>query len=463
MKRRLPVFFLVFFLITIFCDGQENDRLSPVFHKSRREALRNLLSPSSAAIIFSNPTRIRSNDVDFQYSQNPDLYYLCGYPEPDGMLFISKEKFLFGKDSVNEMLIVRDRNASDEIWHGNRLGIGGAIRELGISNVITGQMFMELKPEFRSLDKVMVLYPVLSNFGKDNKPGLFELVEHFRSLMRDSEDKIDSRGLSNLMAKLREVKQPEEIELLKKAVNMTCEGFSEMIRCISPGMTEYQAQGIVEYFMKIRGAEYPGYPSISGAGKNSCVLHYTSNRKELNDGDLLLCDMGGEYHGYTADVTRTVPVNGKFSEEQLIIYNLVLDAQKAGIAASLEGNAFKAPHNKAREIISAGLKNLGIINSESQVTVYFMHGTSHYLGLDVHDAGTYGPLKAGSVITVEPGIYIPPGSDCDQKWWNIGVRIEDDILITSAGPVNLSGTLPREAAEIEKLMAEPCEMIPFNR
>nr|MBA3901631.1 M24 family metallopeptidase [Bacteroidota bacterium] len=184
------------------------------------------------------------------------------------------------------------------------------------------------------------------------------------------------------------------------------------------------------------------------------ILHYTTNRRTLKDGDLLVADVGAEYHGYTADVTRTLPVNGKFSKEQKIIYDIVLEAQTAGIAACKAGNKFKGPHNIATEIIRKRLMEHGIIKSPMESNLYFMHGTSHYLGLDVHDEGLYGNLAPGNVITVEPGIYIPEGSPCDPKWWNIGVRIEDDILITSGAPVNLSRYAPRTTEEIEKLMQE---------
>lgn len=257
------------------------------------------------------------------------------------------------------------------------------------------------------------------------------------------------------MAVLREEKQPEELVLLQKAIDMTCIGFSEMIKAVRPGMTEYQAQAINEYYFKKNGSEYPGYPSICGGGNNSCVLHYEFNRKTLNGDDILLVDMGAEYHGYTADITRTFPVDGHFSTEERAIYQIVYDAQEAGFAACQPGNSFRATGEAAQKVVVDGLVKLGIIKKEADYSKYFMHSTSHYLGLDVHDAGTYGPLKPGSVITVEPGIYIPEDSDCDKKWWKIGVRIEDDVLITKDGHKVLSSVLPRTIADLEKLMAEP--------
>ena len=263
---------------------------------------------------------------------------------------------------------------------------------------------------------------------------------------------IDKRELHRIMGSLRQIKSDEEIVLMRKAINMTCDAQIELMKALKPSMTEYQSEAIVEYVFKKNGAEYPGFPSILGGGENSCIIHYTSNRKLLTDKDLLVSDIGAEYHGYTADVTRTLPVNGQFSEEQKIIYNIVLKAQQAGIDSCKVGNKFWTPHDAATKIITDELLKLGIIEKYFHVQRYFMHGTSHYLGLDVHDLGLNGPLEAGNVITVEPGIYIPEGSDCDPKWWNIGIRIEDDILITTNGPENLSAKAPREIEEIEALM-----------
>ena len=255
-----------------------------------------------------------------------------------------------------------------------------------------------------------------------------------------------------MMAKLRQIKTQEEIALLRKAINITCEAQIELMKQIHEEMTEYQTEAIIEYVFKRNGAEYPGFPSIQGSGENSCILHYTSNRRPLVNGGLLVSDVGAEYHGYTADVTRTIPPKGEFSKEEKLIYNLVLKAQTAGIEAAQVGNSFWAPHQEAQKVIADGLKKLGIIKNINELSQYFMHGTSHYLGLDVHDAGMYMPLQEGNVITVEPGIYIAEGSDCDPKWWNIGVRIEDDILILETGPENLSAAAPRTVAEIEALM-----------
>jgi Xaa-Pro aminopeptidase len=291
---------------------------------------------------------------------------------------------------------------------------------------------------------------------KDNpfdKEDMYNLRQQFEAHLFKANDDVIKKGEYNIwMSKLREVKEEEELVLLRKAIDITCDAQTELLKAIKPGMKEYQSEAIVEFVFKLNGAEYPGFPSIQGSGANSCVLHYQTNRKQMVGHNLLVSDVGAEYHGYTADVTRTMPVDGKFSEEEAIIYNLVLKAQNAGIKAARVGENFWSSNVAATTVLSQGLQELGIIKTPLELKRYFMHGTSHYLGLDVHDTGTYGKLQANSVITVEPGIYIEEGSPCDPKWWNIGVRIEDDILITKEGPVNLSDCIPRTIPEIEQLM-----------
>jgi Xaa-Pro aminopeptidase len=249
---------------------------------------------------------------------------------------------------------------------------------------------------------------------------------------------------------------------LRRAIQISAVGQQEVMKAMKPDMSEMEMQGLHEYVYKKYGAEFEGYPSIVGAGNNACVLHYTVNDKPRLGNDLVLMDCGAEYHGYTADVTRTIPATGKFTTEQRQIYELVLAAQQAGFEQCKPGNAFAAPDEAARKVINEGLIKLGIVKDASEARRYFPHGTSHYLGLDVHDRGTYGPLRAGNVITVEPGIYIPADSPCDKKWWNIGVRIEDDVLVTDKGWENLSKDAPRTVADIEALMAKPSALDDFK-
>jgi len=259
---------------------------------------------------------------------------------------------------------------------------------------------------------------------------------------------------NEITSTLREVKTEEELVLLRKAIKLSCVAHNEVIKSATPAMSENMAHGIHIYVHKHYGAEDEGYSPIVGSGANGCILHYDANIRQKLNNDLLLMDVGAEYHGYTADVTRTLPANAKFSPEQRAIYEIVYEAQEEVFKICKEGTPFFALNVAATSVIAKGLMKLGIIKDESEVRKYYPHGCSHYLGLDVHDKGLYGPLKVNSVITVEPGIYIPANSNCDKKWWNIGVRIEDDVLILKDGFENLSDSSPRKWNEIEKLASK---------
>jgi Xaa-Pro aminopeptidase len=455
MLSRLPVFFFLLLSLPLYAQWDDTDLLPPSFHKGRRDALRALLPEKSVAVFFANPVRNRNNDVDFQYSQHPDFYYLTGCTEPDAVFVLLKEPRNIDGKMVNDLLFVRERDPKSELWTGKRLGAEGATARLGIEASYTTNNWKDFGLNWASFDQIFVRYPELPNDSRSSTTDLADLVKQFKGVMEQSRLEPKTSAIHGYMARLREVKLPEEIVLLQKAMDITIDGFKDMIARIQPGMKEYEAQAVIEYHAKKNGAEFMGYPSICGGGENACVLHYTHNRKPLKGEELLLVDMGAEYHGYTADITRTVPVDGKFSEEERAIYQVVLSAQEAGIAACRQGADFRASHRAAYDVIAKGLMDLGIVASTSDAGKYFMHGTSHYLGLDVHDAGTYGPLLPGVVMTVEPGIYIAEGSPCDRKWWNIGIRIEDDILVTTSDPVVMTKSLPRSVDELEKLMERP--------
>ncbi|MBF9239205.1 aminopeptidase P N-terminal domain-containing protein [Hymenobacter sp. BT683] len=274
--------------------------------------------------------------------------------------------------------------------------------------------------------------------------------------------RFDDATLGQKLDGLRVIKTPEELTLLRRAIRISAMGQREVMKLVKPEMGEMEVQGLHEYVYRRYGAEFQGYPSIVGAGANGCILHYETNDRQRLDNDLILMDCGAEYHGYSADVTRTAPPSGKFSPTQRQIYELVLAAQEAGFAACRPGAEFNAPNQATQDVVANGLLKLGIIKKKDEFRKYYPHGSSHYLGLDVHDRGSYGPLQPGTVITVEPGIYIPAGSPCDPKWWNIGVRIEDDVLITTTGYENMSAEAPRTVADIEKLMAEPSALEGFK-
>ena len=265
----------------------------------------------------------------------------------------------------------------------------------------------------------------------------------------------DGTTLRAILDELRTLKTEEEMLALQKAIDVTAEAHREVMRQVEAGWAEYEIEALVEYTFKRNGAEYTGFPSIVGSGENSVILHYETNRRTTQPGDVVVIDIGAEFHGYSADVTRTIPVGGEYSDEQRAIYELVYRAQEAGIEATRAGSSFGAPHLAASQALAAGLAELGLISGpmdQRGLSRFFMHGTSHYLGLDVHDVGSRGPMAPGAVITVEPGIYIPAAEDIDPKWWNIGVRIEDDVLVTEGDPVILSASAPRQIDEVEALM-----------
>ena len=432
----------------------DNDLLPPSFHMERRKAVRTFMPEKTMAIYCSGKSMLRANDVDYEFHQDPNFYYLTGLNESNSILILFKNPILFENDTINELLLIKERNANAEVWVGKKLGVRGSEIILEIQKTFDIDKFNIENLDLSEIDSIFIH----DNFEVGND--LFPVNNKQLQLQKSDtkiknskkEIKANFSEIHKWMAKLREIKTKEEMYLLRKAISITCDAQTELMKVLKPEMKEYQAEAVVEAIFKLNGAEYPGYPSIVGAAENSCILHYTTNRKTMKGNHLLLSDVGAEYHGYTADVTRTIPVDGKYSEEEKIIYNIVLEAQNKAIEACKVGNPFYITNTIATTVVSQRLQELGIIKSPLGMRRYFMHGTSHYLGLDVHDPGTRGLFQPNTVITVEPGIYIKEGSPCDPKWWNIGVRIEDDILITNDEPENLSGCVPRTVDEIEALM-----------
>ena len=504
------------------------DFLSKDFHRGRRDALRAKMPANSVAVLFANPLRNRANDVDYVFHQDPNFYYLTGYREPNGVLVLFSDNQTDENGiSYNEMLYVQERDARAEQWNGKRLGIEGAIEELGFQMAKNANDFIQTNINFKSFDRIFIekfnddyrdsakntaeVYDLVASFKENTaynpnnflspmKKQIYELVKstsiensanvaqiigralaydpslkHDADLMKfkDATDKalkkelqqkialkldakttIDIHFLSSNLATLREIKTSEELVLLTKAVRISAIGQVEVMKAMKPHMSETELQGIHEFVYKKYGAEYEGYPSIVGAGNNGCILHYIENSKTKLGNELVLMDLGAEYRGFTADVTRTIPANGVFSKEQKAIYQIVYDAQEAGISAYVIGESMATPNLLSKKIVDQGLFQLGIINSLDEKHPYYPHGTSHHIGLDVHDPGNYGNFEENMVVTMEPGIYIPDGSNCDERWWGIGIRIEDDILVTKTGPENLSAEAPRTIEEIEKMMAK---------
>lgn len=495
----------------------DTDLLPPSFHADRRARVREALPAGAVAVVFSAPERQRLNDSDFEYRQDGDLYYLTGTHEPESVLILAREPFTLDGRAVSEVLLVPPRDAYTEVWVGRRFGPERAQRELGVEAAVVNARFAEVlrtatagrtvylptlplhptKGLAAQLDTLRARVPMLPEEGNGYVRNAVRAALNVRDAaafgslrqaigtrlaagdFRDARlqgavrafqgaadyaawDAWRTANLGSLantallpgvLGQMRMVKTADEMRLLRKAIDASVEGHREAMRVAAAGMREADVEAVAEYVFVRNGAETVGYPSIVGAGENATILHYNTNRRLLQPGELVLMDMGAEVRGYTADVTRTVPVDGRFTAEQKAIYDLVLRAQQAGIDAARAGAPFTAPGAAATRVIQQGLRDLGLIKTEADVRRFFMHGTSHHIGLFVHDVGQ-GPLVPGAVVTVEPGIYIRPSEDVDPKWWNIGVRIEDDILVTDGDPVNLSAGAPRTTEAIEAIMRE---------
>jgi len=477
LKRILFLGFIFFFSVGSFAQPAPinndtdipQDYLPASFHAARRAALREIMPDNSVMVIFAYPTRNYSNDVDYLYHASPDMYYFSGYREPHSVLLIFKNaQSDSAGNKYSELLFVQKRNPQQEQWTGKRLGVEGAKAKLGIPVSLNSESFKDFSINFGQFDKILFdRFPIdVPNNSRDNAD-LYDLIQQFKQKAAIPEDyskdkRFDNRVYRELTGRLREIKTPEEMVLLRKAVEISCAGQNEVMKAVRPDMSELEIQGLHEYVHKKYGAEGVGYGSIVGAGENGCVLHYVENSKTRIGNSLLLMDVGAEYHGYTADVTRTVPANGKFSAEEKQIYQLVYDAQEAAFRLLKDGAKWADAGNAAREIIADGLLKLGIINDKKDVSKYYPHGLSHHIGLDVHDRGASSTLKKDMVITIEPGIYIPEGSNCDKKWWSIAVRIEDDALITENGYELLSSFAPRKIEDIEKMIAQKSAVDDFK-
>ncbi|EON77299.1 Xaa-Pro aminopeptidase [Lunatimonas lonarensis] len=428
------------------------DGLSPKFHQERRQAFRDLLPENGVAVIFNNPVKNRSNDTEFSYRPNSDFYYLTGFREPNAALIIFKKPQTIDGAKVDEIIYVQPRDPRKEQWDGVRLGVDGVKEKLGFEHAYVHSEFMNSPQiDWNNLGPLLSFDMGTIEGGSHNAP-LNEMVSKLKSRSL-SKEVPGHTALNQIMATLRAVKTAEELVILEKAILISGKGHVESFKSIKPGVSERAIQGVHEFVHKAMGAEDIGYGSIVGAGNNTTILHYVENSVENLTEGLILMDVGAEYKGYSGDITRTVPVKGVFSPEEKAIYEIVLEALEAGIAACTVGAEYKEIDMAARKVIDAGLVKLGLVKP-GEKHPYFPHGTGHHLGLDVHDRGGRGILEPGMVLTVEPGIYIPEGSDVDPKWWRIGVRIEDNILITADGNRNLSAFVPKTVEAIERTMKE---------
>lgn len=439
-------------------------------YAERRAQLMHTMSDRAFAVFFAADVRNRQYDVDYEYRQSSDFLYLSGFPEaksallliPQGIVLNSAIDTTFTDGDTmryTALLFVQKRVPAEELWTGAITGRERAETLYGIKTLENG-IFPRILKHLCSTRDTLCITALPTDALTEPLAGttVRMSVEARKTLTLQYPRLVLSGKPRRFLDSARRVKDIAELRLLQKAIDITLEGHKAVIRSVRPNMMEYESEAVMESTFRRLGAEDVGYASIVGSGNASCILHYTTNRKQMKSGEVLLMDCGAEYHGYTADITRTIPVNGRFSSEQRALYNLVYEAQNAAIAVYKPGNDWRLAHSRAVDVIRAGLLRLGIIKDAEEYRWYFPHGSVHHIGLDVHDTGYTGYVfQPNMVLTCEPGIYIPEGSPCDKKWWNIGIRLEDDILITTGEPVILSKALPRSADEIEALMRPTSE------
>lgn len=427
-------------------------------YRQRRQQLLDQLPEKGLAIIPAASEVTRSRDTEYPFRQASDYWYLTGFNEPDGLLVLMK-----GREQGESVIFTLPKDPAMEVWTGLRLGQEAAIDELGVDQAfplaeIDQQlisMLGEAKEVWLPLDDTSLYQRYLGW-----RQGVISQRKRSATLPDTLVD------VAARLAEMRLIKSADEIELMRKAVNISAAAHLRALKVCRPGMYEYQLQAELEHEFAVQGATAPAYASIVGSGANACVLHYIANLSQMQAGDLVLIDAGAEYQGYAGDITRTFPVNGRFSEPQKQIYELVLKANQEAIGQVRPGATLEAIHQTVIRVLTQGLVDLGILQGELEtliaedaVKAYFMHGTGHWLGLDVHDVGLYRlegqarPLQAGMVLTIEPGLYFAPDAEqVASHWRGIGVRIEDDVLVTSEGCEVLSQEVPKALAELEALM-----------
>ncbi len=425
----------------------------------RRKQLMRMMGPDSIAILPTNPERPRNRDVDYPFRPDSDFYYLTGFPEPDAVAV-----FMPGRKHGEYLLFCRDRDPEMETWHGRRAGPEGAVERYGADDAFPiGDIDDILPGLLEGHDRVFYTMGAAPEFDKR----VIGWVNRIRSQSRAGKHAPDEFvSLEHFVHDMRLYKSRAEIKVMRQAANIAARAHKRAMQVCRPGMMEYELEAEFLYeFRKAGGV--PAYPSIVGGGANACILHYTENDAPLNDGEVVLIDAGMEHDCYASDITRCFPVNGRFSKAQRAIYELVLEAQLAAIEEVCPGNHWNAPHVAAVKVLTRGLVKLGLLKGRTASLIkneayrrFYMHRTGHWLGMDVHDVGDYKvgdawrELEPGMVLTVEPGLYIPARSKgVARKWWNIGIRIEDDVLVTRNGHDVLSKAAPKQVEDIENLMA----------
>jgi len=427
------------------------------------------IDKNSVAIIPAAREAVRSHDTNYRYRQNSDFFYLTGFEEPDAIAVITPAK------DKKITMFVRPRDPEREIWDGYRAGVEGAVRDYSADEAFPISDFDEKLPEI--LDGPQVLYYA---FGHST-PEMDQKIIRQLTLMRETnrrplEPPATIVDPTTILHEMRVFKNPEEIEIMQRAADIAAEAHVEAMKAVRAGMREYEVEAMIEAVFRKHGSLGPSYTSIIGSGANATVLHYISNQDTLKDGDLLLVDAGAEYKGYASDITRTFPINGKFSKAQREIYDLVLKTQVSCIDMVRPGVRLEDLKTHSIEMLTEGMVELGLLKGDPKKLIeekkymqFYMHNLGHFLGIDVHDAGRYyfngesRPAEPGMVMTIEPGLYISPDTsripegfnqDIPPQYLGIGVRIEDDVLVTENGARVLTDKVPKDADEIEALMAK---------
>ena len=427
--------------------------------KRRRRQLMQMMGPGSVAILPAAPEVVRNRDVHYPYRPDSDFYYLTGFSEPEAIAVL-----IPGRRQAEYVLFCRERDEKRERWDGPRAGQEKAVQEFGADDSFPIADCEEILPGLLE-ECTRVFYAMGSNPDLDKR--LADWVNQIRGKARTGvHGPVEFIALDHYLHEMRLYKSAAEVQRMRQAAKITSAAHVRLMQTCRPGMHEYELEAEFIHECATRGARFQAYPSIVGGGGNACVLHYVDNRDELKDGDLVLVDAGCEYGYYASDITRTFPVNGRFNPAQRAIYELVLAAQEAAIAKVKPGNHWNDPHDAAVRVITKGLIDLGLLKGtltplikEQAYAKFYMHRTGHWLGMDVHDVGDYKvdgawrELEPGMTLTVEPGIYIPAGMrGVAKKFWNIGIRIEDDVLVTADGHEVLTRDAPKAVAEIEALM-----------
>jgi Xaa-Pro aminopeptidase len=423
------------------------------------------MDQDAVAVLFSAPEILRNGDNHFEWRQDSDFYFLTRLDEPESVAVLRPSH-----PTHKYVLFVRPRKREEEIWTGIRTGVEGAVANYGADAAYeTGKLSEELPTLLEGHSK---LYYRLGHRERNDKVIVSTINKLKEQIRRGAEWPVTILDPGSILDEQRLRKNEAELADLREATRISAAGHVEAMKACHPGMFEYELEAVVEYVFHKLGSQTPGYSSIVGAGFNTTILHYNTNRGRINDGDLVLIDAGAEYNLYTGDITRTFPANGKFTKAQREVYEIVLAAQKAVIGMVKPGVSFMALHDRAVEVVAEGLLKLGLLSGTKSEVIergdykkFFMHRTGHWLGLDVHDVGRYRvndawrTLEPGMVFTVEPGIYIAEGTEgVPSEYYNIGIRIEDDLLVTADGYEVLTSGVPKEIDEIEALMKEKAQV-----